>query len=58
MTDPIAPDSQPSELARAIRVMAPVGPHPAIHTLMHRSRKTGETRRMTEFLRIDRGREA
>ena len=34
------------------------GPHPAIKALMKRAQATGEARRMQEFLRIDRGREA
>lgn len=61
MTQPITRphEEKTSELARAIRV-APGSedPHPTVRALLRRDRKSGETRRMTEFLRIDRGREA
>lgn len=61
MTEPITrpQDETTSELARAVRVTpGSESPHPTVEALLRRDRKSGETRRMTEFLRIDRGREA
>lgn len=46
-----------SELARAVRWgTEAAGPHPMAETLFRRDRKSDEARRLTEFLRIDRGR--
>lgn len=46
-----------SDLARAIGLIeTESGPHPRTTEILRRDRAKGETRRLTEFLRIERGR--
>lgn len=52
------PVENASDLWRRQEVVLGEEPAPASLTLMQRSRTQGDARRMTEFLRIDRGREA
>lgn len=50
-------DSQTSELSRAVSLAeTETGPHPRTGELLRRDRVKDETRRLSEFLRIERGR--
>lgn len=52
------PVENPSEMWRRQEVVHGEEPAAASRTLMQRPRAEGDARRMKEFLRIDRGREA
>lgn len=49
-------DEDRSEIARVASVAPEFsGPHPTTEELFRRDRKAGDTRRLKEFLRIERG---